>query len=57
MYGVEGESYVLAPSSNGSVVKVSVQPTPRHQPQTIPRVNHSSIAMLSGLGCDAEEGW
>ena len=43
-------SSVEAASVKGSVEQVSVQPTPRHQPQTIPRVNHSSLAMLCEQG-------
>ena len=35
MCGVEGESYVLAPSSNGTVDQMSVQPTLCHQPQQL----------------------
>ena len=48
--GVEGESYVLAPSSNGSVVKLSVQPTTLHHHKRISWVTHSHLAMPCGLG-------
>ena len=38
--------------SNGSVVKVSVQPTTQHHHKRIGRVNHSHLAMPSGQGWD-----
>ena len=41
---------MLAPSSYGTYTKVSVQPTPQHQPQELAGSRRSPLAMPSGQG-------
>jgi hypothetical protein len=55
--GVEGESYVLAPSSYGTYTKVSVQPTLFHQGKTFGRVSHSSLATPCGAAAQKPAVW
>ena len=47
---------MIAASGDGTVDSCRFDPTPQYKHKRISWVTHSSLAMLSGLGCDAEEG-